>query len=291
MGHFRPPPPPSSFTFPIAYLGSQPLQQPCSVRHIPGGGKTIRCRAALNRLEPSGVYVAVTANGRPVFDEGSLPGRETTVAGIPAKVHEYRTGCGIGAERAVDLTIPLIRQPGNSYEIHACIAGPNVPRGEAQVRELVHSIQLERTATPRFGSPKGALRFIRRWVGFPVALPPDLPEGTRAKLRLGDEVSSRHVQLDLITPSGRVLIAQYGHAGFDGCGPLNPQEVRIGAATGLLETQKQDGPPFAAVIWPATRDHTVGRYGLSGPFPSTQILAFARSMEVANGTAERKQNC
>jgi hypothetical protein len=56
-------------------------------------------------------------------------------------------------------------------------------------------------------------------------------------------------------------------------------------------TSEHRGRPFASVIWPARSVFKGGTYGVTGPFPANQILAFARSMDLTAQTSSPPHGC
>jgi hypothetical protein len=135
-----------------------------------------------------------------------------------------------------------------------------------------------------FESIDAALEYIRGRVDVPVAVPSGLPKGVTVE---GGIAVEGHAQLHLRfpgrrvrLPGRRVLIIQYGKAGFDGCGPTNPRAVRVGKDQGLLNEPKPYGrdPVRRTLVWPATLKHPVGHYALTGELSAKQMLALAESM-------------
>jgi hypothetical protein len=154
-----------------------------------------------------------------------------------------------------------------------------------------------------FPQPKGvrsatisidrALARIAPRAHVPLVLPSKLPASARLMpgTQNGRPASS---QLKLSLPGDDTLIIQYGRSGFDGCGPADPQVVHINGQPGILDNYHLDrGSPYPTVIWPATPDHLVGRYGLTGSFSFRRLLGMARSMQAARVPASREasQGC
>jgi hypothetical protein len=120
-------------------------------------------------------------------------------------------------------------------------------------------------------------------VSVPVLLPPNLPGG--AHLASHDALySARYGKktawfLQLEWPDKRHLFLQYGVALFDGCGGDTAKPVQIGNQPGMIYVSP--GHRWSDLIWPATRKHLQGVYGLAGSFTREGILRLARSMERA----------
>jgi hypothetical protein len=133
----------------------------------------------------------------------------------------------------------------------------------------------------RFASISDAVAYIATKVDVPVELPTGLPAAT--KLAPGRSVrvytrSRGHVdaQLVLRLPGGREIRIDYGVTGLDGCpGPIRP--IRIGSHPGLLVGEGGEHP-WWWVIWPATVQHPIGRYSISGSISRKRILDLVASM-------------
>lgn len=155
------------------------------------------------------------------------------------------------------------------------IRGAPLPTPTATVRATTSKKQERR----RFKSINQALAAIARRVDVPVALPTNFPDGT--KLAADPSFYGRTAQLTLVVPRKRILTIQYGKAGFDGCGPLHPREVKVADIPAVIESYKHGKRPYTTLVWPATLEELVGRYGLSGEFTASRMLAFAASMHRA----------
>jgi hypothetical protein len=144
-----------------------------------------------------------------------------------------------------------------------------------------------------FESIKAAVDYVSKHVDVTVVAPTNLPNGTTVESVHG------HGQLTLLLPDRRGLTIQYGEAGFDGCGPLHPREVRVGDNPAVIEVSKvhksgkRKSSPYTTLVWPATLNDLEGRYGLSGEFSEKEMLAFAESMDKARAAKPRgpKTNC
>lgn len=134
-----------------------------------------------------------------------------------------------------------------------------------------------------------AVAEIARRVPVAVTVPADLPTG--AKVLGRPSFYKGGAQLSLGWPHKQVLTIQYGHAGFDGCGPLHPREVKVGGAPGVLEIVKRGERPYAAIVWPATVGRPHGRYSLAGTFNAERLLTLARSMPRGGGRPTTANGC
>ena len=143
----------------------------------------------------------------------------------------------------------------------------------------------------RYGSVPEAVAALERTVDVPVVLPAGLPRG--AKLG-GAGVTGRGGYIAIMLRPRRPLHIQYGTAGFDGCGPLNPRATRVGSAPAVINVSDGSRPAHVAVVWPATVKRPTGRYGLSGQFSEAKLMAFAESMQQraqVAGAGRRKAGC
>ena len=145
-------------------------------------------------------------------------------------------------------------------------------------------------------SIQAGLDFIDARVDVPVVVPRGLPPGTEVENVLA---GLDNAQLTLRLGQRRFLTIQYGRAGFDGCGPLHPREVRVAGQPAVIQVSKtrasgkRKASIYTTLVWPATLKELEGRYGLSGPFSAEEMLAFAESMERARAAKPRgpKTNC
>ena len=157
---------------------------------------------------------------------------------------------------------------------------------EPSVREKKKT-RRERLATPdpRYGSIPHAVRVIQKRFDFPVLVPGGL-DGWRLGPRPAISFSRDVVQLDLRKGRKKILIVQFGRVGFDGCGGDSAKPVSIDGKPGLVNPAR--GFLWSAVIWPATKEHMEGRYGLTGTFRAKEIVTLARTMESARAPMSRK---
>jgi hypothetical protein len=128
----------------------------------------------------------------------------------------------------------------------------------------------------RFRSLDEAIDMVDHLVEVPVVLPANLPDGVRVAGAGGRKGSG---YIGLAIEKRRPLHIQYGEAGFDGCGPLNPRAITIGGVPGVINASDGSKPPHIAIVWPATVKEPTGRYGVSGQFPREKLVAWAESMQ------------
>jgi hypothetical protein len=84
------------------------------------------------------------------------------------------------------------------------------------------------------------------------------------------------------------LVVQYGAAQFDGCGADSARPTEVNGEPALINSLSG----YSEIIWPATKRHPVGRYGLSGPFSASKITALAESMHrIIERTLAAQANC
>ena len=143
----------------------------------------------------------------------------------------------------------------------------------------------------RYRSIPEAVAALERAVGVPVVLPEGLPQGVKLA---GAGVTGRRGYIAFMLQPRRPLHIQYGRAGFDGCGPLNPRATRVGTAPAVINASDGSKPPHVTVVWPATVKRPTGRYGLSGQFSEAKLMAFAESMQQraqAAGAGRHKAGC
>jgi hypothetical protein len=137
---------------------------------------------------------------------------------------------------------------------------------------------------PRYETIARALAAIDARLDIPIVLPSGL-EDWRLGPRPAIYFHAGSAQLDIRRGPRKILIVQFGRAGFDGCGGDSAVPVTIGRQPGMAnESKGADGSDryvWSSVIWPATRKNLMGRYGLSGTFTKKAIVEMARSMERA----------
>jgi hypothetical protein len=125
---------------PMLYLSTQPTHNPCRTAAAVGGGTSITCGAAVDRLAPGGVVIVWENRGSPGTSLSSFAGTSTRIDGRPAKLSTGRPGAcrGVGADEEISVNIarPLA---GNWTSIDACLRGPGLSEKERQVRALLGS--------------------------------------------------------------------------------------------------------------------------------------------------------
>jgi hypothetical protein len=148
----------SSFTSSMAYLGTDHEHAPCKTTHRKGTTE-IACRAPIDRLGRGGVLVTWTGVGFP------SPAGHPPLAGVPGKLVRLPSGwlekvsiaahgaCpGLDATRSITASFAR-RSPsasGRSFEMQACLRGPNVAAHTRQVLLMLDDTQfvpLPRCAT------------------------------------------------------------------------------------------------------------------------------------------------
>jgi hypothetical protein len=138
----------TSFTNSVVFLASQPLRDPCTVRHgmPPGPIESIVCGYAVEKLEPGGVYMEWLEGGTPgPRSRPDAPETTTTEPGTPIAVNgqsgwiqTQKPGeCShIGGDETVTANIG----PHTDYwEMQACIRGPGIGTSFAAVLALLRS--------------------------------------------------------------------------------------------------------------------------------------------------------
>jgi hypothetical protein len=137
----------------------------------------------------------------------------------------------------------------------------------------------------RFTSIDDALVNIAGGPDVPTVLPSELPRGVRLADRhplyepaKGDE--TKEWILHLTTGQKDSLLVSYGgHVNFDGCDVPSARRVSVSGTPGLLALSRQnDRVVWSQLVWPANHAYPVGRYGLSGSLPPSQLLEVARTM-------------
>jgi hypothetical protein len=129
-----------------------------------------------------------------------------------------------------------------------------------------------------FRTIEGAVAHLKSRVDVPVVLPSQLPP--RAHLDEDLPVTVER-EADGITGTlhivfnGEDLFLQYGVAKLQTCHANEAVEVSVASQPGLGWANDLS----AELIWPATREHPVGRYGLQGTLPLGRMIQLAESME------------
>jgi hypothetical protein len=127
----------SSFSSAIVYLSNQPLHDPCTRRHLPGGALEITCGHPITQLVPGGVLIEWTREGFPGWKLSRAPGVPQRIAGRPSRLDVRRPGrcANLGADETILASIS--RSSGNGYQLLACLRGPGLAGSERQVRQLL----------------------------------------------------------------------------------------------------------------------------------------------------------
>jgi hypothetical protein len=123
----------------IVFLSNQRLQSPCTIRHGQHS-TTISCHSPLKHLAPGGILASWGEGGRPGWSLGRVPGVQLRVDGRPAKLQVTASGCGIGANKRVDVTVAR-HVAENYFEFSACMRAPGIQRMEQDIHTLLHTVR------------------------------------------------------------------------------------------------------------------------------------------------------
>jgi hypothetical protein len=130
----------SSFSASIVYLSNNGrLRAPCVASTSPGRIAQT-CGYPVRVLPPAGVLVRWSSNGFPGW---RMPKANTTIAGREAA--EMRASGGWCAPLRATETITVIiprSEPGNWYQMDACLRAPGLPRQEAQISSMLRSVRI-----------------------------------------------------------------------------------------------------------------------------------------------------
>ena len=140
----------------------------------------------------------------------------------------------------------------------------------------------------RYISVEEAVETLQAHVDVPVVLPRDefagLPnlKGWLAdpKYLKWSRVDGKRIGGMTIRTDGRILILNYGLAGFDGCsGREHAVETNVLDQPALVSQSTE--AIWSHVLWPVTDTGSTGRYGITGTFEGWQMVRLAESMELA----------
>ena len=135
----------SSFTTPLVYLSTGKEHKPCTT-HATKRFESTSCGPALEYLEPSGVFVTWSVVGMPTGSYKSFPGIRLDVGGQPARLEigAPESACAhIGGSRSVAADIRTAA--AHSWvEMNACLSGPDIGVGLAQVKAMLASTRWTR---------------------------------------------------------------------------------------------------------------------------------------------------
>ena len=132
-----------------------------------------------------------------------------------------------------------------------------------------------------------ALDALETVVDVPVSVPQGLPDDTPSTIRANDDGTA---QMTVAAPSGIPIVIQYGDAGFDGCGPLEPEATKVAGVPAVISTSK-GGSDVTTIVWPATLGDLQGTYGISAAMEPDQVKALAESMARAQGEPTPRPGC
>ena len=129
----------SDFSALIVYLSTSRLSGTCVASASPGRIAET-CAYPIRVLPPGGVLVRWNANSLPNW---RMPKATTTVAGRGAVERKARGGwCAVlGGTETITVMIPRAG-PGHWYQMDACLRGPGLPRQEAQISSMLHSVRI-----------------------------------------------------------------------------------------------------------------------------------------------------
>jgi hypothetical protein len=129
----------SDFPALLVYLSTARLKGTCVASSSPGRIAET-CAYPIRVLPPGGILVRWNANGSPTW---RMPTANTTVAGRGAIETRTRGGwCAVlGATETITVMIPRA-QPGNWYQMDACLRAPGLSRQEAQITSMLGSVRI-----------------------------------------------------------------------------------------------------------------------------------------------------
>jgi hypothetical protein len=129
----------SDFSALLVYLSTARLKGTCVASSSPGRIAET-CAYPIRVLPPGGILVRWNANGSPTL---RMPTANTTVAGRGANETRTRGGwCAVlGATETITVMIPRA-QPGNWYQMDACLRAPGLSRQEAQITSMLGSVRI-----------------------------------------------------------------------------------------------------------------------------------------------------
>ena len=138
-----------------------------------------------------------------------------------------------------------------------------------------------------FPSAAEAVSFLREHLAIEVAIPTSLPSTVSLDVATtvypATEEGVRSAQVQLRTEQGDSWGIMYGRSGLDGCESTDAVAVRVSGHPALLRITADPGGTrrtWVQLVWPATRRHPDGVYGLFGWLEPRAVLAMAESMPV-----------
>jgi hypothetical protein len=138
---------PSTVARNVVFLSSAPMHDPC-IRSRHGTRYFYSCSMApVRRLAPGGVVVSWSSADVPGATLSPAQGTLTEFGGRPAHVLVGRPGpCRrIGGDETVAAVIAE-RAPHALMTVTGCLRGPDLKTGNAEVRTMLHSVELGRSA-------------------------------------------------------------------------------------------------------------------------------------------------
>jgi hypothetical protein len=181
---------------------------------------------------------------------------------------------------------PVARTPDSDPEPSIVQSPPSA--APADTNDSGDGNGTKRDATTEHGGTGSIHDAVARIAGgpdVPTVLPDGLPQGFGLADRhplyepTNDGGANEWI-LHLARGQRETLLVSYGgRVNFDGCDVPSARRVSVSGTPGLLALSRQNGRVvWSQLIWPANHAHPVGRYGLSGSLPPSQLLEMARTM-------------
>lgn len=126
---------PNSFYQAIAFLGPQPMPDPC----IRSGSSGTCSNWPPVQLPPNGIVVGLWSDSTPGWSFDPTVGQSVSIGGHTAtlEVRAPDDGCkAVGGDEEVVVMIPMTVK-WNWWELDACLRGPDHTFGEGLVREML----------------------------------------------------------------------------------------------------------------------------------------------------------
>ncbi len=134
---------PSSFTYMVAAVSNQRLNNPCFK-----SGTTSVCGQPLARLQPGGLLAEWWQDGFPTWGYARQAGSPMTVDGLPAKIQDGAGGSnacsGLGADRWISVVIERPPTKDNYFQFVACMRGPGLAAERDVAMAILQSAHLSR---------------------------------------------------------------------------------------------------------------------------------------------------
>jgi len=134
---------PSSFTFMVAAVSNQQLENPCFK-----SGNTFGCGQPLAQLQPGALLVEWWENGFPTWSFARQAGSPMTVDGLQAKIQQGAGGSttcsGLGADRWISVVIERPPTTDNYFQFVACMRGPGLAAERKAAMTILQSAHFSR---------------------------------------------------------------------------------------------------------------------------------------------------